>query len=109
MAMPSSTKAGRTWSSNTRACLAISSWATRRGLFENLTRFQTGRGAHGQAGRDPSLEAGHPDHEELVEAVGEDGEIAGPFQQRHRFVGSKLQDSLVELQPGDLTVEKAVI
>ena len=80
-----------------------------RDVFENLARFQTGGGAHGQAGRDTALEAGHADHEELVEVAGEDGQIAGAFQQRLRLVGGQLQDALVELQPGDLTVEEAVL
>jgi hypothetical protein len=32
----------------------------------------TGRRAHGETGGDPTLQAGHPDHEELVEVAGED-------------------------------------
>ena len=80
-----------------------------RDLLEHLTWLQTGGGAHGQAGRDPALEAGHADHEELVEVAGEDGQVAGAFQQRQGVVFGKLQDALVELQPGDLTVQEAVL
>src|SRR5665811_1995020 len=80
----------------------------RRDLVEDLTRFQTGGGAYGQACRDTALEASHPDHEELVEVVGEDRQITGSLQERYCLVRGKLQDTLVELQPGDLALEKAV-
>ena len=80
-----------------------------RDLLENLTRFQTGGGAHGQAGRDTALEPGHPDHEELVQVAGEDRQITGALQQRFRVVGGQLQDALVELQPGDLALQEAVV
>ena len=51
-------------------------------LLQHLARFEPGRGAHGDAGGDPALEPGHPDHEELVEVAAEDGEELGPLQQR---------------------------
>ena len=85
-----------------------SSCATRRDLLEHLARLEPGRGAHGEAGGDPALEPGDPDHEELVEVAGEDREEAGPLEQRHARVRGELEHPLVELQPGDLAVEEAV-
>ena len=69
---------------------------------------QPGGGAHGEAGGDAALEAGHADHEELVEVAGEDGQEAGPLEQRHGRVLGELEHPLVELQPGQLAVEEAV-
>ena len=77
-------------------------------LLEDLPGLQARCRAHGQPGGDPALEAGHADHEELVEVGGEDREEAGTLQQRHGLVGGELQHPLVELQPGDLAVEEAV-
>ena len=49
---------------------------------EDLARQQAGGRADGDAGGDAALEAGHPDHEELVEVAREDGQEAHPLQQR---------------------------
>ena len=78
-------------------------------LLEHLARHQAGGGADRDVGRDPALEAGHPDHEELVEVVGEDRREAHPLQQRQRGVLGQLEDPLVEAQPGQLAVEEAVV
>ena len=56
-----------------------------------------------------ALQPGHADHEELIQVAGEDGQEAGALQQRDGGVGSELQHPLVELQPGDLPVEEAVV
>lgn len=54
------------------------------------------------------LDAGHADHEEFIEVGGEDrGEIAA-FQQRLVFVLGEFEDSLVELQPAEFSVEIAI-
>ena len=45
-------------------------------------RAPVGRGG-GDAGRHLVLQAGHPDLEELVEVLAEDGEELGPLEQRH--------------------------
>ena len=50
--------------------------------LEHLARHQPGGGPHGDVGRDPALEAGHADHEELVEVAGEDRREAHPLEQR---------------------------
>lgn len=63
-----------------------------------------GRG-DGDAGVDTALKAGDADHEEFIEVGGEDrGEIAA-FQQRLVFVRGEFEDSLVELQPAEFSVE----
>ncbi len=76
--------------------------------LDQLARLEAGRGPHGEAGGDPPLEAGDPDHEVLVEVAREDREEAGPLEERHVGVHRELHDPLVELQPGQLTLEVAV-
>lgn len=49
-------------------------------------------------------EASHPDHKELVQVAGEDGNEFQPFQQGDGFVSGLQQHPLVEAQPGELTV-----
>ena len=71
--------------------------------------MQAGGGAHGDAGGDPALEAGHPDHEELVEVAGEDRQEPHPLEQRQVGVLGELEHPLVEAQPGQLAVEEAVV
>ena len=82
--------------------------AHRGDLLQDLARLQPGGRAHRDAGGDAALEAGHPDHEELVEVLREDREEAGALQQRDVLVGGQLQHALVELQPGDLAVQEAL-
>ena len=95
-------------SRKTAACRAISSavvaqiWSsTSRGISPDAARTAT-------PGGDPALEAGHPDHEELVEVAGEDRQEADPLQQRQRRVLGQLEHPLVEAQPGQLAVEEPV-
>ncbi len=106
--MPSSASFGRTSLTKTRACRAISSCAPARDLLEHLARLQAGRRTLGQTGRDPSLEPGDAHHEELVQVAGEDGQEAGPFEQRQRRVLGEGEHPLVELQPADLAVQEPV-
>ena len=76
--------------------------------LDQLARLQPGRGADREAGRDAPLEPGDPDHEVLVEVVGEDREEAGALEQRHGRVHGELEHPLVELQPRQLALEVAV-
>ena len=79
-----------------------------RDALEELSRLETGGGAHGQAGGDAALEAGDAHHEVLVEVVGEDREEAGALEERDGRVHRELQHALVELQPRQLALEVAV-
>ena len=54
----------------------ISSRARRPDRSSTSRGMQAARGRHGDAGRHPALQAGHPDHEELVEVAGEDRQEA---------------------------------
>jgi hypothetical protein len=62
-------------------------------------------GGAGRAGGDAPLEAGHPDHEELVQVVREDGAELGPLEQGRVLVLGEVEHPAVELQPGGLAVE----
>ena len=74
-----------------------------------LTRGQT----VGRADRQPhlvaALEAGDPDHVELVEVGGEDRQKLGPLQQRQRGVVGQRQHARVEVQPAQFAVEVAIL
>ena len=56
----------------------------------------------------PAHQPGDPDHEELVQVGGEDGEEAHPLKQRDLIVFRELEDALVELDPALLPVQVAV-
>ncbi len=56
-----------------------------------------------------ALQAGDPNHVELVEVGCEDREELGSLQQRQRFVVGKRQDACVEVQPAQFAVEVAVL
>ncbi len=77
--------------------------------LQHLARLEAGGGAGGDAGGDPALEAGHPDHEELVQVAGEDREEVRAFQQGCVRVLGQLQDPLVEGEPAALPVEEAAL
>ncbi len=77
-------------------------------VLQDLSGLEPGCRTGRDTGRDAALEAGHADHEELVQVGGEDREVAGPLEQRHVLVGRQLQHALVELQPGHFPVEEAV-
>ncbi len=78
-------------------------------LLEHLAGHQPGGGADGDAGGDAALEAGHADHEELVEVAGEDRQEPHPLEQRQAVVLGELEHALVEPQPGELPVEEPVL
>ena len=100
---------GATSSRKTAACRCISSCGAPPDLLEHLARHQAGGGADGDAGGDAPLEAGHPDHEELVEVAGEDRQELGPLEQRQLGVLGQLEHPLVEGEPGQLAVEEPVV
>ena len=59
------------------------------------------------AGDDLAAQAGHAHHVELVEVRGRDGEEAQALEQRMALVLGFLENPAIELQPGQLAVEKA--
>ena len=73
-----------------------------------LAWAQSGSGRNRDAGVDTAFETGHANHEELIEVIGEDRCEVGALQQRLILVLGKLQDSLVELQPAQFTVEETI-
>ncbi len=76
----------------------------------HLARHQTADRADRHPGRDPALQTGDADHEELVQVVGEDRQELGPLQQRHPLgVLGQLEHPVVERQPGELAVGEAVL
>ena len=78
-------------------------------VVELLARGQPVRAAHRQAGLVAALQAGDPDHVELVQVGREDREELGPLQQRLRRVLGQREHAGVEVQPGQLAVEVAVV
>ena len=107
--MPSCASAGCTCSANTAAWRAISRCAS------SLIDSSTCRGDSPDAavtampGRDATLQAGHPDHEELVEVGREDRQEPHALQQRDVPVLRQLEHPLVEREPGQLAVEEPVV
>ena len=61
------------------------------------------------ARRDSPLEARDAHHEELIEIVGDDGEIAGALEQWDVFIFRELEDAVVEREPGQLAIEETVV
>ena len=97
-----------------RAELAVEAAAEPLAQLERRARWiasisSLGRQPVGAARVDPRLDlvvqAGDPDHEELVEVGLVDRAELDPLQQRHRRVLGELQDALVEVEPGELAVE----
>jgi hypothetical protein len=77
--------------------------------LEHLPRQHPGGRLDRQPRGDPALEAGHADHEELVEVAGEDRGEPDPLEERLLVVLGQLEHALVEAQPGELTVEEPVL
>ena len=77
--------------------------------LEHVARHQPGRRPNRHAGRDPALEAGHADHEELVEVAGEERHRPHPLEQRQVVVLGQLEQPQVEAQPRQLAVEEPVV
>ena len=106
--MPASASAGRDLVVVDGRVLDCSSCA-RREIASSTSRGSRPLAARdGEAGRDPPLQAGDADHEELVEVAREDRQEAHPLEQRHARVLGELEDALVERQPRQLPVEEAV-
>ena len=76
--------------------------------LEEVAGHEAAGRAHRDPGVDAPLQAGHPDHEELVEVGGEDRQELGPLQQGQGRVLGQLEHPLVERQPGQLAVGEAV-
>ena len=74
--------------------------------LQHLGRLQAVHRALGDLVGHLGLQAGHPDHEELVEVGGDDAEELEPLQHRQAGLLGLLQDPLVEGQPGELPVEE---
>ena len=62
-----------------------------------------------EARHHPAYQPGHPDHEELVQVGGENGEEAHALQQRDRLVFGEFEHALVESEPALLTVEVTLL
>ena len=77
-------------------------------LLEDLDGAEPGGGGHGESGGDAALQAGHPDHEELVEVGGEDRQEADALQQVEVGVFGQFEDPGVEGEPAQLAVQEPV-
>jgi hypothetical protein len=73
-----------------------------------LPGAQAARGGQGDPGGDAPAQAGDPDHEELVEVVGEDRGEPDALEKRDRRILGELEHPGVELQPAGLPVEEPV-
>ena len=76
---------------------------------EHLTRQQSTGRPDRDARRDPPLQPGDPDHEELVQVAREDGEELGSLEQRDPLVLGQLEHPLVEREPAQLAVREPVL
>ena len=72
-------------------------------------RLGTRDRGHGQSRGDAAFEAGHADHEELIEVRREDRQEVHPLQQRGFRVVRHGEHALVERQPRQFAVEVAVL
>ncbi len=80
-----------------------------RDRLEDLAWGQAGRSRDRDPGRDAALETGHTHHEELVQVRGEDRREPAPLQERQVRVLGQLEHTLVEREPGQLTVGEPVL
>ena len=78
-------------------------------LGQDLVGVQAGGAHRGDAGLDAAHEPGDAHHVELVQVGGEDRQEPGALQQGQGVVLGLLQDALVEVQPGQLPVDEAVL
>jgi hypothetical protein len=65
------------------------------------------RAGDGQASGQLVLERGHPDLEELVEVLAEDGQELAPLEHGDPLVLRQGQNPLVEVEPGQLAIQVA--
>ncbi len=105
----SASSSGRTWSRNTLACASAMARLRVGDAGQLLARGQPVGAADGEAGLVAPLQPGDPDHVELVEVGGEDRQELRPLQQRLAGVLGQRQHAGVEVEPGQLTVEVAVV
>ena len=79
--------------------------------FADARKLFARREAIGTFCRDPgadlALEAGNAHHEKFVEVIGRNREKAQPLEQRMAFIGQLLQYAAVEVQPGQLPIDKS--
>ena len=78
-------------------------------LGQDLVGVQAGGANRGDTGLDAAHEPGDAHHVELVQVGGEDRQEPGALQQGQGVVLGLLQDALVEVQPGQLPVDEAVL
>jgi hypothetical protein len=74
--------------------------------LERLARRQPVGPARVDPGVHLVVEAGDPDHEELVEVVRVDREELDPLEERRALVLGQLEHALVELEPRELAVHE---
>ncbi|CAM5359583.1 hypothetical protein SBADM41S_04541 [Streptomyces badius] len=104
--MPSSDRSGAMSCWKQAACRAMSS------RERVQIRSRTSRGWRPEAERVATpvamrrLRPADPDHEELVEVRGEDGEEVGPLQDGRGRVLGQLQDPFVEREPAAFAVQE---
>ena len=55
-----------------------------------------------------ALEAGHADHEKLVEVIGGNREEPDPLKQGMGVIGGFFEHPAVEMQPGQLSIDKTL-
>ena len=105
--IPVSSSAGVTSLANTAAERATSCSTRSRMARSWSTRSRPSGVVVRRPGRELLHEAGHPDLEELVEVLAEDGEELGPLEQRQLGVLGEREHAGVELEPRELAVEEA--
>ena len=91
----------------TRACLTVSSPGQVQGVLQHLAGQPHPGALDRESGHHPADQPGHPDHEELVQVVREDGQEPDPLEQRDGFVFGEFEDAFVEPQPALLAVQEA--
>ena len=74
---------------------------------ELLRRGQAVLAGRRDAGEHLALEAGHPDHEELVQIVRRDRQEAQPLEQRMAGTVGLLEHALVEGKPAQLAIDES--
>ncbi len=79
-----------------------------RDARELLRRREPVRRFDRDAGAQLALEAGHTNHEELVEVVGRNGEKPDSFEQRVGVVVRFLEHTAVELEPRQLAIDETL-
>ncbi|MDQ0775695.1 hypothetical protein QF026_004161 [Streptomyces aurantiacus] len=77
--------------------------------LQHLAGLEARGRAGGHAGGDAPLQAGHPDHEELVQVAGEDRQEFRPFEEGRVRVLGEFEDPFVEREPAALPVEETAL